>query len=460
MFNKLWAILLVVKMVLLLPGGALAHVSEQGFVLLLPTEAYTAAGVAAVALTILALFAVPAGVIRKLFQAQSFRGFDLDTARTVTSLMSLILLACLLYVGLIGPRDPLSNLMPLTFWTIGWVGLVCLSGLIGNIWRWINPWTGLYHLLGEIRPTIALSNGWGVWPAVFLLVGFAAFLLADIAPDDPARLAYFIAIYWFLTMAGLVLCGPAWLKQVELGSVIFSYYGSLAPFRHRRDGGVGCPGWRLLERPPVAAGGIFALTLLAVGSFDGLNETFWWLGTIGVNPLEFPGRSAVVGPTLLGLTAAISALVIIFALTVWLGLILTRAEVTLTDAFARLALSLLPIAFAYHIAHYLTAFLVNSQHAVAAISDPFASGVDLLSIQPFYVTTGFFNQIDSVRVIWLTQAGAVVIGHVWSVLLAHRIALDLFPDHRRAALATLPLSLFMIAYTLLGLWLLATPKGA
>ena len=32
--------------------------------------------------------------------------------------------------------------------------------------------------------------------------------------------------------------------------------------------------------------------------------------------------------------------------------------------------------------------------------------------------------------------------------------------HARAARATLPLSLFMNAYTFLGLWLLATPKGA
>ena len=126
----------------------------------------------------------------------------------------------------------------------------------------------------------------------------------------------------------------------------------------------------------------------------------------------------------------------------------------------RLALSMLPIAFVYHIAHYLTAFMVNIQHTVAAISDPFATGADLLGLEPFYVTTGFFNHLDTVRLIWLTQAGVVVLGHVWSVLLAHRIALDLTPDPRRAALATLPLSLLMIAYTMFGLWLLAAPKGA
>jgi len=452
--------LLGVKLALLYPTSALAHVSEQGFVLLLPTEVYASAGVAVVALTVIALFAVPEGIIRGLFQARTFNGLDFEALRMMTSLISLGLLILILYVGLNGPRDPLSNLMPLTFWTLGWIVLVSISGLIGDIWRWINPWTGLYRLLGPIRPLVTLPSMLGVWPAVVLLLAFAAFLLADIAPDDPARLAYLVGFYWLLTMVGLVLCGPAWLGQVELGSVLFSNYSDLAPLRWCAKGGVGCPGWRLLKRGPVRAGGLFALTLLAVGSFDGLNETFWWLSTIGVNPLAFPGRSAVVLPTLLGLIGALGGLVAIFALTIWLGLRLVREKAELPKTFDRLALSMLPIAFAYHIAHYLTAFLVNGQYMLAALSDPLASGADLLGIQPFYVTTGFFNHIDSVRIIWLTQAGTVVIGHVWSVLLAHRIALDLFPDHRRASLATLPLSIFMIGYTMLGLWLLAAPKGA
>ena len=102
----------------------------------------------------------------------------------------------------------------------------------------------------------------------------------------------------------------------------------------------------------------------------------------------------------------------------------------------------------------------GGQYALAALSDPWATGADWLGISPFYVTTGFFNHMDSVRVIWLTQAGAVVIGHVWSVMLAHRMALNLFPKGRKAALATAPLSAFMIGYTFLGLWLLAAPRGA
>ncbi len=457
---RLREIVIGVKLGALLPAAAQAHVSEQGFVLLLPTEVYTAAGVAAVTLTVLALFALPGGAVRGLFAHRPLAPRRFEHAQQICSRVSLICLFFVLYLGFTGPRDPLSNLMPLSFWTLGWVAAVSLSGVLGNLWRWINPWTGLYQLLGPLRPVLNLPARLGLWPAVALLLGFAAFLLADIAPDDPARLARFVAIYWLVTFAGMILFGRRWLEHAELGHAVFAAFASLAPLRLSGRAGLGGPGWRLLADRPAPAAGIFALTLLAVGSFDGLNGTFWWLGRIGVNPLEFPGRSAVVAQTLTGLALAFAALLGVFALAVWLGLRLARAEVRYAQAFGWLALSLLPIALVYHIAHYLTSFLVQIQYAIAALSDPFARGADWLGIQPFRVTTGFFNSIDSVRVIWVTQAGLVVLGHVWSVLLSHRIALRLFGEGPRAAVATLPLSIFMIAYTMLGLWLLAAPKGA
>ena len=453
-------LIFAVKLAVLWPGTAWAHASEQGFVLLLPTGVYTASGVAVVALTVALLIAIPGRFILTLFRERSFTAPAWENLRTITSLISFLGMLAAIYIGLTGPRDPLSNLMPLMFWTIGWIGFVSLTGLFGDLFFWLNPWTGLYRLLGPIRPLVHLPSRLGVWPAVLLLVGFAAFLLADIAPDDPGRLAKLVGFYWLAMMMGLVLCGPNWLGQVELGSVLSARYADLAPVQTGNQAGAGIPGWRLIGRKPVPAAGIFALTLLAAGSFDGINETFWWLGIIGVNPLEFPGRSAVVVPTLLGLFGAVVALPVMFAITVWLGLAAARTKAKFTDVFERLALSLLPIAFAYHIAHYLTSFLVNGQYTLGALNDPFARGADVLGLAPFHVTTGFFNSIGTVEIIWLSQAGAVVLGHVWSVLLAHRMALDLFPENRRAVLVTLPLSIFMILYTFLGLWLLAAPRGA
>lgn len=442
----------------LVPGPALAHASDQSFVLLLPTDVYIAAGAAVVALTVLILFAVPGRLRRGAAAEPPPPAPEAGRLETATSLLALAVLAALVVIGLTGPRDPLANLMPLMFWTVGWAGLVSLSGLVGLPLHCLNPWTGLFRLVGPARQR-PLPERLGMWPAVALLIAFTAFLLADIAPDDPARLATFIAVYWAVTMAGLMVCGPSWLRHAELGRAIFGTYARLVISVRRDPVMVRWPGPLLLAPQPPGTG-VFVLTLLAAGSFDGLNETFWWLGLIGVNPLEFPGRSAVIWQTIAGLAAALLLLFAAFGATVWLGSRLVRSGVPFRSAFGRLALSLLPIALAYHVAHYLPSFLVNIQYTWAALSDPFGHGADYLGLGGFHVTTGFFNRLDTVRVIWLTQAGIVVLGHVGSVLLAHRIGLGLFGEGRRAAWATLPLSVFMIGYTFLGLWLLASPKGA
>ena len=65
----------------------------------------------------------------------------------------------------------------------------------------------------------------------------------------------------------------------------------------------GLPGAQILAMPPLTpSAAAFVALVLASVSFDGLADTFWWLACIGVNPLEFPGRSAVVVPNTLGLS--------------------------------------------------------------------------------------------------------------------------------------------------------------
>ncbi len=438
-----------------------AHGSEGGFVLLLPTDVYMMAGVQVVALTFLLLVLVRDAWIIRLFDTAVRWQLDLTGSQAVISLISFALMVLALCVGFAGSRDPLSNMLPLSFWTIGWVALVCLAGIFGNLWLWLNPWTGLYRLVGAPDPILQLPERLGVWPACVMLLAFSAFLLAYPATDDPAILATYLGAYWVLHMLGLVLFGPIWLQRAEIATVLFDLYGRISPvYLGSHQIALGGPGAQILQHAPVAGLGGFALLLLGLGSFDGINETFWWLARIGINPLEFPGRSAVIVPTLIGL--ALGCLLVVFTVgfAIWLGWTLMGQKPNLKLVLNWMALSLLPIALAYHFAHYLPSFLVYSQYALAALSDPFATGADLLGLQPFYVTTGFFNRIDTVRVIWLSQAGAVVFGHIWSLLLSHAIALKLAETGKDALKLTLPLSVMMISYTFLGLWLLAAAKGA
>ncbi len=473
---------------LVLYTSALAHVSEQGFILLLPTDVYITSGAVAVALTAMILILLPARVLNRLLRTQSMAtATKRPQLQMFVSILSLCLLLSLLVLGIVGSRDPLQNPLPLFIWTLWWVALVIAQGVIGDIWQWLNPWTGVYRLVRGTDPILiddlkqpsdtkfaartsrrqVFPDWLGAWPGVVAFLLFVAFLLSDKAPDDPARLAVVVSVYWLYTFAGMLLFGgECWLARCECFTMLLHRYAQLSPVSVVAGKWcIGMPGWNVrTSNTNSFSHTVFVLLLLGSGSFDGLNETFWWLGKIGINPLAFPGRSAVVWQSTLGLLFANIALVAVFALCVkcgtWLAQRYNYHTVSFHSAFTRLAMSILPIAFAYHFAHYLSVILVNGQYALAAASDPLNQGADLLGLGTFYVTTGFFNTHHTAKIIWMSQAVAVVIGHVISLVLAHAIAVDLFGKSKQASISQLPLTGFMILYTFLGLWLLAAPKGA
>jgi len=70
------------------------------------------------------------------------------------------------------------------------------------------------------------------------------------------------------------------------------------------------------------------------------------------------------------------------------------------------------------------------------------------------------SQPDTVKAIWLTQAAVVVFSHVVAVLMGHQIANTVCSNAKSAVLIQIGLTILMIAYTIFGLWLLASPRGA
>ncbi|MEL6376697.1 MAG: hypothetical protein AAFQ04_05770, partial [Pseudomonadota bacterium] len=115
-------------------GPALSHASEQGFVLLLPTDIYTNAGVTAVAATVVLLALLPEALSKCLFRPLHLWPISLKRLRFLSCALSTGLLFWMIWRGLVGDRDPLDNPMPLLFWTVWWVALVSLQGVFGNIW--------------------------------------------------------------------------------------------------------------------------------------------------------------------------------------------------------------------------------------------------------------------------------------------------------------------------------------
>ena len=459
----------ILPFALAMPSPAFAHASDRGFVLLLPTGHYIVGGALAVAISFAVLAFVPTAALAQIW-SRRLKLFRLRYEPLVfTSLASFVVLAILVAAGILGSRDPLSNPLPLTVWTLFWIGLTLACGVFGNMWRWVDPWYGVWRVVTWIRGDGASEDSanagpWSYLPAIIQFAAFAWFELIYPAPDDPYRLAWAVALYWLVTFIAMLIVGhDRWTRTGECFSVFFRIVSKLGLLQRTRDGDVslGLPGAKLLDTAPLPLSGVvFVLLALGSVSFDGLMRTFRWLGTIGVNPLEFPGRSAVILPNTLGLAGTVALLAAAFVICVRLGEQLSGAPVGLARACGLLVWSIVPIALAYHAAHYLVALLVNGQYALVALSDPFSRGWNLFGTADNYVSAGLVMGPQSAWVLWNLQAVAIVLGHVMAVMVAHLLAIRLYPDPRAATLSQVPLTVLMIGYTIFGLWLLSTPTGA
>lgn len=463
----------VLSLSVALPDQAAAHAAERGFVMLLPTTYYFVGGGVAVAVTFVVLAALPIHWLARVFAARWRWERPSTSIETVVSCASFALFAALIAAGFTGSRDPLVNPLPIAVWTLLWVGFALASAVFGDLWSFVNPWTGPYRLLrraggmADRPPPLQLAAWVGYWPAVAGLFAFVWFELVDIAPNDPARLAKIASAYWIGTLAAMVAFGEErWRQTGEIFTVFFGFIARLAPLWSRRSGqrmvSIGAvPGAQLIDARTLPLSGVlFVLLALSSVSFDGLNKTFWWLSLLGVNPLEFPGRSAVVLANSFGLVAAFGVLSAVFFGAVLAGHALAGGGEGAKECLGRLVFSIMPIALGYHFSHYLTQLLVNGQYALVAANDPFATGADLLGLSTFHVTTSFLSNFESVETIWQLQAAGIVVAHLAAVLVAHGIAFDIYGSARRAALSQIPLAGLMVAYTVFGLWLLATPTGS
>lgn len=474
------------------PVPAHAHAAGSGFILLLPTHLYIAGGTAVVALSLLLVALVPPRAFAALAAAATplarVGGPGVAAAARAARAVALALLAVLVATGWAGSRDPLANPLPLVLWSVWWVGFTVLHALAGDLWGLLMPWRALYRLVtarGPLRrwraaPPLRYPRRAGYWPAVALLAGFAWFELVYPAPADPAVLATAVTAYALLTLTGMCLFGEAaWLQHAEPFGVFFRMVAWLAPVTRDRTE-AGCPAcarcraapdclncatcaaegpWTLRAslpplhllrvRPLPPSGVAFVLLALASVSFDGLSRTFAWLGALGANPLEYPGRTALVPANTLGLLGLWGALGAAYMLALAAG--------PASSAPGRLVLSIVPLAFGYHLAHYLPVLLVDSQYALRAVSDPLARGWDLLGTATRPVVTSFLAHPATLYPIWTAQLSLIVGAHLAAVAVAHALVLqDAGPAGARRQWA---LAALMVAYTGFGLWLLASPAA-
>ncbi len=446
-----------------------AHGSERGFVMLLPTGHVILGGALTVALSFLLITLLPRRLARGIAGVRLTLG-TLPRLNPITiSLPVLVLLLLLIGAGRWATTDPLLNPLPLLIWTFWWVVLLVAAAVVGDLWAFANPLVAPAWIADRLRKSTPwrLPEPAGGGLSLLLFFGFGWYQLVSPAPDDPRRLAVCVSAY---LLTGLLLIAAfgdkAFIQSIDPFARLFALVSAFAPLRFdscdRGDNRVAValalPGVALASRPPLSMlATLFILLTLCTVSFDGIAHTFWWLGLSGINPLEFPGRSAVIILNSAGLAGAFILLSGLYLASIGIGRWIAGEASPIDRLAGRLVWSMVPISIAFHAAHYLTALLVNGQYLLIAASDPFASGWDLLGFAHHHVTTSFLNTAAGAQAIFAAQTSIIVVGHVVGVVIAHLIAVDVCDKERTARLLERPLAMLMVAYTMLGLWTLSTP---
>jgi hypothetical protein len=449
----------------------------------LPIPAWLFAWGASIVL-IASFFALSVGWREPRFEEDRWRPLGARLSRALLGLptqivcgaVGLFLLGFAVYGGLRGTEAPDRNFALTFVFVTAWLGIPLLSVVFGDFFRAFNPWRavgravgwGLTALAGQRPAHLACPERLGRWPAA---IGLLAFVWLEIVygPSggvavglSPHTTAVAALVYSGYTLAMMALFGTErWCRTGEVFSVYFGMFAQLGAF--------GVEEGRLGRRRPFSAATHWAtvpgsaavvIASIATTSFDGAQEgaflgaiesVFERFSDIGLGPVA---ALRITDTLFFLLCFAGVALVYLIGVR---GMASVRGAPPLHKLWSGFAHTLIPIAFAYLAAHYFSLFVFQEQAQFTyLLSDPLGTGTtDLFGT----ASAGIDFRLLSANAIWYVQVGALIVGHVIALTLAHDRAVASWGDYRQAARSQYWMLAVMVAFTCFGLYLLSVANA-
>jgi hypothetical protein len=449
----------------------------------LPVPAWLFAWGASIVL-IASFFALAAAWRKPRFEEDHWRPLGAGLSRALVSspvqilcgLVGAFLLGVAIYAGLRGTEAPDRNFALTFLFVTTWLGFPFFSALLGDIFRPFNPWralgraagAGFRAIAGQRSAHLAYPEKLGRWPAA---IGLIAVVWLEVVYGssggvavglDPHAAATAALVYSGYTLAMMALFGTEeWCERGEVFSVYFGMFSQLGLFAVR-DGGLG-------RRRPLAAAAHWAtlpgsaavvIASIATTSFDGAQEgafksaiesTFDWFVDRGIDL-----TTALRLTDTLFILLCFAGVGLVYLLGVR-GMRTIRGAPSLATLRTGFAHTLIPIALAYLVAHYFSLFVFQEQAQFTyLLSDPLGTAhTDLFGT----ASGGIDFRLLSANAIWYVQVGALVIGHVLGLTLAHDRALVYWPNYRDASRSQYWMLAVMVAFTCFGLYLLSVSNG-
>ncbi|HEX5713224.1 MAG TPA: fenitrothion hydrolase [Solirubrobacterales bacterium] len=449
----------------------------------LPIPAWLFAWGASIVL-IVSFFALSAAWRKPRFEQDGWRPFGGGAAYALVSLpvqvlcglIGVFLFGVAIYAGLRGTEAPDRNFILTFLFVTCWLGFPLFSALLGDVFRPFNPWravgraagAGFRLVAGQRSAHLAYPEKLGRWPAA---IGLVAFVWLEVVYGgsngvavglEPATVAHAALFYSAYTLAMMALFGvEEWCERGEIFSVYFGMFSQLGSFAVE-DG-------RLGRRRPLAAATHWAtlpgsaavvIASIATTSYDGASEgafksaidsTFEWFVDRGAGLLAAQRITDTIF-----MLACFAGVALVYMLGVR-GMRTVRGAPSLTQLRVGFAHTLIPIALAYLVAHYFSFFVFQEQAQFTyLLSDPLGTAsTDLFGT----ASAGVDYKVLSANAIWYVQVGALIVGHVLGLVLAHDRALVYWRDYRQATRSQYWMLAVMVAFTCFGLYLLSVANA-
>lgn len=349
------------------------------------------------------------------------------------------------------------NLIVVSFWVLLLIGVTYAVAMFGNVWQYFNPFLtmfeGFERVLGKQRmPLLRYPAQLSYYPALLTYFGLIWLELFSnglgIVPD---RLAHILLLYAGVTIVAAWIFGKeTWFRYGEFFSVFYALIARVSCVVAQKDG-------LRIQRPfsGISSGEAVRLSMLIIIAFmfastayDTFRETALFYDVAGAMPAWATRERWLYELASLGILTA--CLLVLYFLAIGCMRTVLPTKSSWYELSLRFALTLLPIAVAYHMAHYFPLLFTNGPLAINYLGDPFQMGWDILGLSSADIALNFYN----VTAVWYAQVALIIGGHIAALYAAHRTAGQLFRKRTVVIRSQIPIVALMILYTVCSLWVL------
>ena len=349
---------------------------------------------------------------------------------TSGKLFGFLILALLTVPGLINNEAATVSITPLILWVFLWIGVPVLGLLFGDLYAKFNPLSILVNREGEAN---------NVYPAAFLFICLTWFELVWSKPGNPRHIGI-VFLVLLVVVSVVQRFYNKTLIEVDPLLLLHHLYSKMRITNSK-------PVFRTLlnnisNLAQLKGMEYFILLMIGTVTYDGLRETTFWFELFGSQTYET--SFSTVAFLLMNLL-----IIVFYRFACYFAIRVSGEDLNLNEISLKFGHTMLPIAFAYHVTHYLSLLLFEFQTVVYRLNDPFGFGWSLFNVQEPEV-----NYFLEPIALWTIMVIVTLAGHMLSVVLAHDLSVKLF-GHQKSDKTQYVFLFITVALTLQALFVLS-----